>query len=401
MPVLYNSWYVTEFDVNYENQAAAAERAAELGVELFVMDDGWFGVRDDDTSGLGDWTVDPRKFPQGLGQLIDYVNSLGMEFGIWVEPEMVNRNSALYAAHPDWVYHFPNRPRNEGRNQLVLNVGRKDVQDYLLDSLHALLADHNIKFVKWDMNRSLSEVGWPDAEPGREQEVWIRHAQGVYHIFAELRRAHPHVLFESCSSGGGRVDLGILRYVEDFWMSDNVDPLDNILMFEGYSMAYPPKAKMMWVNDLFEHTQRDAPLSFRFHQAMTGALGLGANLVNWSPAELEAARRHIATYKSIREIVQHGDQYRLASLRQGDWAALQYVATDGKEAVVFVFLHASRFGPSRRRLRLQGLEPDALYRVDAGEVGAQPQSGAALMARGLIVEMCGDLQSRLIHIQRL
>ena len=203
--MLYNSWYVTEFDVNFDNQAAAARKAAELGVELFVMDDGWFGVRDDDHSGLGDWTVDRRKFPAGLGPLIEYVNSLGMEFGIWVEPEMVNVRSELYARHPDWVYHFPNRPRSEGRNQLVLNFGREDVQDFVLDFMHDLLSQNNIHFVKWDMNRSFSEPGYPEAEPGRERELWVRHVQGLYRIFAELRQAHPQVMFESCSSGGGRI----------------------------------------------------------------------------------------------------------------------------------------------------------------------------------------------------
>lgn len=398
MPVLYNSWYVTEFDVNFANQAAAAEIAAELGVELFVMDDGWFGVRDDDTSGLGDWFVDTRKFPQGLQPLINHVNKLGMDFGIWVEPEMVNQQSQLYAAHPDWVYHFPNRPRSEARNQLVLNFGRADVQEYVLDALHKLLADHNIKFVKWDMNRSFSEPGWPDAEQGRDQEVWIRHVQGLYRIFAELRDRHPHVLFESCSSGGGRIDLGVLRYVDDFWLSDNVDPLDNIFMYEGYSQVYPAKAKMMWVNDTFDFTQREASLDFRFHQAMTGALGLGANLTKWSREEIGRAQEHIATYKSIRETVQHGDLYRLASMREGDWAAFEYVAADGREAVVFVFLQAARFGPSRRSFRLQGLDPEAMYQVE-GE--PQVYSGVALMARGIMVEMRGDLQSRLLRILRV
>ncbi|MBE2238972.1 MAG: alpha-galactosidase [Caldilineaceae bacterium] len=398
LPVLYNSWYVTEFDVNFENQAAAARKAADLGIELFVMDDGWFGVRDDDTSGLGDWTVDKRKFPNGLTPLIDYVNSLGMEFGIWVEPEMVNIQSDLYARHPDWIYHFPTRPRSESRHQLVLNFGRADVQAFVLDFMHELLSNHNIRFVKWDMNRSFSEPGYPDAEDGREREVWVRHVQGLYRIFAELREAHPQVMFESCSSGGGRVDLGILRYVEDFWMSDNVDPLDNLLMYEGYSMAYAPKAKMMWVNDPFHWTNRAPSLTFRFHQAMTGALGVGANLLRWSAEEMTEAREHIAMYKRIRPIVQHGRLYRLASLREGDWAAFQYVGADDKETVVLVFLQASRFGASRRWLRLQGLAPDAQYRIEGAETVL---SGAALMARGVQIELRGDLQSTLLHLKQI
>src|SRR5690606_18321274 len=183
LPVLYNAWYVTEFDVNFHNQDAAARKATELEVELFVMDEGWFGVRDDDTSGLGDWNVDQRKFPDGLNPLIEYVNSLGMEFGIWVEPEMVNVRSELYSQHPDWIYHFPTRPRSESRNQLVLNFGRDDVQAFVLNFMHELLANHNIRFVKWDMNRSFSEPGSQEAEAGRECEVWLRRVQGLERIF--------------------------------------------------------------------------------------------------------------------------------------------------------------------------------------------------------------------------
>jgi alpha-galactosidase len=398
LPVLYNSWYVTEFDVNFDNQAAAARKAAELGVELFVMDDGWFGVRDDDHSGLGDWTVDRRKFPAGLGPLIEYVNSLGMEFGIWVEPEMVNVRSELYTQHPEWVYHYPSRPRSESRNQLVLNFGREDVQAFVLGFMHDLLSQNNIRFVKWDMNRSFSEPGYPEAEAGREREIWVRHVQGLYRIFAELRQAHPQVMFESCSSGGGRIDLGILRFVEDFWLSDNVDSLDNLFMFEGYSLAYAPKAKMMWVNDPFHWTNRAPSLTFRFHQAMTGALGLGANLLQWTAAEMAEARSHIETYKRIRHVVQHGSLYRLASLRDGDWAAFQYVSEDGAEAVLLVFLHASRYGPSRRWFRFQGLEPEACYRIAGTE---EVFSGAALTARGVPVVLSGDLQSCLLHLLRV
>jgi alpha-galactosidase len=398
LPVLYNSWFVTEFDVNFENQAAAARRAAELGVELFVMDDGWFGIRDDDTSGLGDWYVDRRKFPDGLGSLIEYVNSLGMEFGLWVEPEMVNPRSELYTRHPDWVYHFPTRPRSEARNQLVLNLGREDVQSFVLEFMHELLGENNIRFIKWDMNRPFSEPGYPDAETGREREIWVRHVQGLYRILAELRQAHPHVMFESCSSGGGRIDLGILRYVEDFWLSDNVDALDNLLVFEGYSMAYAPKAKMMWVTDPSQWTGRSPSLSFRFHQAMTGALGLGANLLHWTDVEMEEARGHIDTYKRIRHIIQHGNLHRVASLRSGDWAAFQYLSADAAELVLLVFLHASRYGANRRWFRLQGLNPMARYQIVGTE---EVLSGAALMGRGLPIELRGDLQSKLVHLMRI
>ena len=236
----------THFDVDEESQARFAEIAAEIGVELFVMDDGWFHGRNDDHAGLGDWWPDEKKFPQGLTPLIRRVNDLGMDFGLWIEPEMVNPNSDLYRTHPDWVIHFPNRARTEGRNQLILNLARTDVQDYLFDLLDKLLADHNIAFIKWDMNRNVSEPGWPDAPPGRDREIWVRHTRGVYDILCQLRQKHPNVIFESCSGGGGRVDLGVMRYVDQFWMSDNTDACDDLLIQEGFTQAYAPLTRMMW-----------------------------------------------------------------------------------------------------------------------------------------------------------
>ena len=189
-PVLYNSWEAVFFDVNEESQMAVAEIAAEMGVELFVMDDGWFHRRNLDNAGLGDWWPDATKFPNGIKPLIDRVNALGMEFGIWLEPEMVNPDSELYRAHPDWVIHFPNRARTELRNQLILNLGRADVQEYLIDVLDRLLREHNITFVKWDMNRNVSEPGWPDA-PGDPREIWVRYVQGLYHVWGTLAQRHP------------------------------------------------------------------------------------------------------------------------------------------------------------------------------------------------------------------
>jgi alpha-galactosidase len=397
-PILYNSWYVTHFDVNQENQIAAAERAAALGVELFVVDDGWFGARKNDTAGLGDWWVDREKFPNGLGPLIRRVNELGMGFGIWVEPEMVNPDSDLYRAHPDWVYHFPNRRRSEQRNQLVLNFGRQDVQEHIFAVLDALLSDHKIAFIKWDMNRPFSEPGWPDAPVGHAQEVWVRHVWGLYQILDRLRARHPQVLFESCSGGGGRVDLGILQRTDQVWTSDNTDPYDYLFMAEGHSMAYSPKTRMMWVTDSRNPSDRLLPLQFRFHASMTGALGVGATLLDWSNEEMEEARQQIALYKEIREAVQHGDLYRLRSPRESVLAALQYVQRDGAQAVVFVFLQSARFGPMGTMLRLQGLEPDGRYRVE-GQDGVL--SGAGLMKRGLPVALRGDYTSRLIRVFRV
>ncbi len=396
-PVVYNSWYVTEFNVNTENQVKAAEIAARLGVEMFVMDDGWFGERNNDRAGLGDWTVNKDKFPDGLAPLIRRIKELGMEFGIWVEPEMVNPDSDLYRAHPDWIYSFPNRPRSLGRNQCVLNVGRADVQAYVVDFLDDLLSSNDVKFVKWDMNRHFSEPGWADAPAGHDREIWVRHTLGVYDILRQVRAKHPGVIFESCSGGGGRVDLGIMRYAEQFWMSDNTDPYDDLLIEEGFTLAHAPLTRMMWVTDPIHINNRATPLEYRFHLAMMGALGIGADLTQWSAADLEQTAAFVAQYKAIRETVQLGKFYRLRSPRESTLSAFEFVHPDGHEVIAFAFLSASNFGEQRIALRLQGLEPEANYRIEQLDLVL---SGTALMKRGIPLAMKGTFVSQMLRLQR-
>ncbi|MBZ0300464.1 MAG: alpha-galactosidase [Anaerolineae bacterium] len=397
-PVLYNSWYVTTFDVNFENQRDVAAVAAEMGVEYFVIDDGWFGKRKNDYAGLGDWTVDRDKFPDGLNPLIDYVHDLGMQFGLWVEPEMINPDSDLYRAHPDWVFYFPNRPRTELRHQLVLNMAREDVREHIFKALDDLLTEYDIRFVKWDHNRSYSEVGWPEAPEGRDREIWVRHIRGVYDIFRKLRANHPDVIFESCAGGGGRVDLGIMRYTEQFWGSDNTDSSDNLLMFEGFSMAYAPLTKMSWVTEPDHFSgQRPTPLAHRFLAGMLGSLGVGAELTKWTPEQRAEGQRWISLYKDIRETVQLGDLYRLRSTRNGPLAAFQFVHPTGQESVVFAFLDLAHFGPYRACLLLQGLDPQARYRIDGQDT---VMSGAALMQGGVQITLNGVFASQIIRIRR-
>ncbi len=397
-PVVYNSWYVTEFNVSDENQSRAAEYAARLGVEIFVMDDGWFGARNHDRAGLGDWTVNRNKFPEGLTPLIRRVKALGMEFGIWVEPEMVNPDSDLYRAHPDWIYHFPNRQPTLSRNQLVLNVGRPDVQAYMIQFLDDLLAQNDIRFVKWDMNRHFSEPGWADAPAGRDREVWVRHTQGIYEVLRQIRAKHPGVIFESCSGGGGRVDLGVMRYAEQFWMSDNTDPYDDLFIQEGFTLAYAPLTRMMWVTDPMGINNRATSLEYRFHLAMMGALGIGADLTKWAEADLEQAAAFVAQYKAVRETVQFGSFYRLRSPRESAITAFQFVHPDGHEAVAFAFLSASNFGEQRVALKLQGLEPEANYQVEGLDLVL---SGKALMKRGIPLAMKGTFVSRMLRLWRV
>jgi alpha-galactosidase len=397
-PVLYNSWEATAFAVNERNQMELAQKAAELGAEVFVVDDGWFGARDNDYAGLGDWTVNPEKFPHGLSPLIARVNELGMRFGLWVEPEMVNPDSELYRAHPDWVYHFHQRARIEVRNQLVLNLTRDDVRAWMLATLDSLLSEHNIEFVKWDMNRSFSEPGWPD-EAGRNPErIWLDHVRNLYGIIDELRRRYPHVAFESCASGGGRVDLGILSRVEQVWTSDNTDALDRLRIQEGFSYAYAPRVMMCWVTDCPNFvTQRTVPLRYRFHVAMAGSLGIGGDLSRWTPQELEEARGFIATYKRLRPVIQNGLLYRLCSPRTSSVAAAQYVAREGREVVVFAWGHSQQFGETQVALPLRSLE-DAAHYMDA--MSGDTYSGAYLAQQGLPVNLVGDFDSRMVHLIR-
>ncbi len=395
-PVLYNSWEATAFAVNERNQMELAEKAAELGVEVFVIDDGWFGARNDEHAGLGDWTVNPEKFPHGLTPLIARVNALGMRFGLWVEPEMVNPDSDLYRTHPDWVYHFRQRSRTQGRNQLVLNLAREDVRAWMLATLDSLLSEHHIEFVKWDMNRHISEPGWPDEADRNPGRVWLDHVRNLYGVIDELRRRHPHVAFESCAGGGGRVDLGILSRVEQVWPSDNTDAFDRLRIQEGFSYAYAPRVMMCWVTDCPNYvTKRTVPLRYRFHVAMAGSLGIGGDLSRWTPQELEEARGFIATYKRVRQVIQNGLLYRLHSPRAGRVAASQYVARDGSEVVVLVWGHSQQFGQTQLSLPLRGLEEAAHY---ADAVSGVTYSGAYLAQKGLPVNLVGDFDSRMVHL---
>jgi alpha-galactosidase len=398
-PVLYNSWEATSFQVSEVGQLRLAELAARLGIECFAVDDGWFGGRDHDRAGLGDWTVNREKFPRGLGPLIEGVNDLGMRFGLWIEPEMVNPDSDLYRAHPDWVYHFAGRTRSQHRNQLVLNLARPDVAEWVFATLDRLLSQNHIEFVKWDMNRPFSEPGWP-AQAGHDPErVWTDHVRSLYALIDGLRAAHPGVEFESCSGGGGRVDLGILRRVEQVWPSDNTDAWDRVKIQEGFTQAYSPQVMMAWVTDSPNWlTGRELPLSFRFHVAMAGALGVGGDLLRWTDAELAEAADLIAAYKDIRPVIQRGRLYRLASVLDGPFGASEYVA--GDDVVVLGWWGPQQCGVRPGRIRLADLDAGARYR-DTGS--GQQHWGSALMAEGLTLpdETASTFGSTLVRLVRL
>ncbi|MBV9760839.1 MAG: alpha-galactosidase [Acidobacteriaceae bacterium] len=403
-PVLYNSWEATEFNVSEEGQKELAAKAAKLGVELFVIDDGWFGKRNNDHAGLGDWTPNPQKFPHGLESLIDYVNSLGMDFGLWVEPEMVNPNSDLYRAHPDWVMNFPGRPRSELRNQLILNLARDDVRDHIFDVLDKLASAYKIKYFKWDMNRIFSEPGWPEAPVAEQKELWVKYVWNYYDILRRLREKHPGLSIESCSGGGGRVDLGVLRYVDEFWTSDNTEAFDRLRIQEGFSQAYAARFMSAWVTDVPNTNHRSTPLEYRFLVAMQGALGIGANLNKWTPEDVNLATKMIALYKQIRGAVQNGNLYRLLSPREHDVTANEYVSEHGDTAVLFAFRHSQQYSTPAPSIRLRGLEPHTLYRLESTDGKLLPNqtglSGAYLMQNGVNLNLTDDYDSTLVVLHR-
>lgn len=412
-PIIYNSWEATEMNFTADTQLALAERAAKAGAERFVIDDGWFGKRDDDHAGLGDWTLTPKKFPNGLKPVIDKVHSLGMDFGIWVEPEMVNPDSDLYRAHPDWAQQFPDRQHTEERNQLILNVAKPEVKEWMFNWLDKLVTDNDIAFLKWDYNRSWSEPGWNTA-PGSssdhpdtdaEKAIYVQQVRNVYEVIDRLRAKHPKLEIESCASGGGRVDLGILRRTDEVWTSDNTDALDRQNIQYGFSQAYAPQVMVAWVTDVPSMDRRLVPLQYRFLVAMQGSLGIGANLTKFSDAEMALSAKITAFYKTIRTTVQQGELYRLAPPTTGDESQVEYVSSDKSQAVLLAYLHSQRLMLPYSTVKLKGLDPVAMYRIRALDpqkyVGDATVSGSVLMGAGVTLKLEGDYDSTAIALERV
>jgi alpha-galactosidase len=350
--------------------------------------------------------VNPQKFPHGLKPVIDRVHALGMDFGIWVEPEMVNPDSDLYRKHPDWAMNFPGRPRTEARNQLLLNLARDDVKDYVFQWLDQLVSDNDIAFLKWDYNRNWSEPGW-DAVPVEDQKkIYVAYVRNLYDILDRLRAKHPKLEIESCSGGGGRVDLGILRRVEEVWPSDNTDALDRLTLQDGFSHAYTPGIMMAWVTDVPSGIDgRVVPLKFRFLVAMSGSLAVGSNLNKFTAEEMQSASRFIAYYKGVRATVQRGSLFRLIAPEGSEYSATEYVAEDGRQAVLFAYLHSQQFGTPFPPVYLRGLDENATYKVQAIDPGQSTDtgdlSGAYLMHHGLDLRLHGDYDSTSVILEKL
>ncbi|GAA0808155.1 alpha-galactosidase [Spirilliplanes yamanashiensis] len=397
-PVLYNSWEASGFAVDEAGQRQMAGLAARLGVELYVLDDGWFGARTGDRAGLGDWWPAPDRFPRGLRPLIAEVHRLGMLFGLWVEPEMVNPDSDLYRRHPDWVLHMPHRRRTEIRHQLVLNFARPDVARWAHAWLDRLLTENAIDYLKWDSNRPFTEPGWPGADDA--QRLFADHTRAVYAIIDRLRADHPRLRVETCASGGGRVDLGMLRRADQAWPSDNTDPVDRIAIQDGYGQVYPCRTMGAWAGDSPSRvTGRVASLRFRFHVAMAGALGVSGDLRAWPEEQRRESAELIAAYRRIRHIVQDGDLYRLTEAAVDRTTVVQYVTAGADETVVLAWRAVNRPGEVDVPIvRLRGLDPGARYRdVDSGA----DHDGAVLLHAGLDLWLpAGDQASVVLHLRR-
>lgn len=396
LPVLYNSWEATGFDVNTENQLFLAKKAAEIGCELFVMDDGWFGERNDDRAGLGDWFVNAEKFPDGIDELINGVNALGMDFGLWFEPEMVQRDSDLFRAHPDWIYHYPKRANSEMRHQLVLNLTKPEVEEYAFSAMDEMLKNHNIRYIKWDMNRPFSEIGAENLENG--QELWLRHTEAVYRIADRLKEKYPYLQLEACSSGGGRADLGAMGHFDMVWTSDNTDPVDRLAIQYGFSQFYPVKCMRAWVTD-WNSDKRPVPIDYRFNSSMQGSLSVGANLDRLSAEDLQKCKDNIAFYKKIRPLVQFGNLYRLKTADKNGYYATEYANGDG--AILFVCgVGTALFAQRLHDVTLCGLDENAQYTYTFGG-RRYTKSGAYLMNKGIAIDDWNPLSSVIVEFEKV
>ncbi len=412
-PIIYNSWEATEMNFTADTQIALAERASKVGVERFVIDDGWFGARDDDHRALGDWMLTQKKFPNGLKPVIDRVHALGMDFGIWVEPEMVNPDSDLYRAHRDWAQQMPNRQHTEERNQLVLNVAKPEVKEWMFQWLDKLVSENDIAFLKWDYNRSWSEAGWntaPGSSPEHpntdaEKAIYVEQVRNVYEVIDRLRAKHPKLEIESCAGGGGRVDLGILRRTDEVWTSDNTDALDRQNIQFGFTQAYAPQIMVAWVTDVPSMDHRLVPLQYRFLVAMQGAMGIGANLTRFSDAEMELSTKLTAFYKTVRTTVQQGDLYRIESPVDNDESQVAYVSPDKSQAVLLAYLHSQRLLLPYSTVKLKGLDPEAMYKIRVLDPekydGEATVAGSVLMGAGVQLKMQGDYDSTAVVMERV
>ena len=400
-PILINNWEATYFDFNGEKLLSIAKQAKELGVEMLVLDDGWFGKRDSDFSGLGDWYVNEKKLGCTLNHLIQQLRDMGLDFGIWVEPEMVSPDSDLYRAHPDWALSVPGRTPVQGRSQLVLDMGRREVVEYLYGCLSDLLRSHDIRYVKWDMNRSLTDVYSRVLPPERQGEAAHRYMLGLYGLLERLTTEFPQVLFEGCSGGGGRFDAGMLHYFPQIWCSDDTDAVERLKIQYGTSFGYPIRTMGSHVSAVPNHqTGRTTPLNTRAIVAMSGSFGYELDPGKLGDGEKEEIRGQIERFFQHRDLIFYGDYYRLTNAMTDDFfTAWQFAAKDGSAALLNVVVVAPKANPYPIHVWLKGLHPEAMYKeTETGRV----YSGAALMYGGITMPiMTGDYPGFQCRFERI
>ncbi len=397
-PVLLNNWEATYFDFDQEKLLAIARTAAACGLDLMVLDDGWFGRRNDDHSSLGDWSVNRAKLPEGLDGLARRINGLGLRFGLWVEPEMISEDSELYRAHPDWCIHVPGRPRTPSRHQLVLDLSRPVVCDWLIETMSGVLCSANISYLKWDMNRNITDLWTPSLPPARQGEQAHRYMLGLYRVLETLTARFPAVLFESCSGGGGRFDPGMLYYMPQTWTSDDTDALERLRIQYGTSLCYPYSAMGCHVSAVPNHqVGRVTPLQLRGHVAMPGQLGYELDLNHLTAEERGQVRAQAAQYRALERVFHTGELFRLTPPDPTEPMGLEFRSEDGNTIVLLIYVNRATPNAPYRWLRLEGLDPAAQYRDETGTV----YSGSVLMQKGIPVECSGDGWSSLRVYSRL
>ena len=399
-PILINNWEATYFNFDTEKLIDIAKEASKLGIEMLVMDDGWFGHRDADNSSLGDWFVYEKKIKGGLKYLVDEVNKLGMKFGIWFEPEMISPDSELYKAHPDWAIQVQGRELSMSREQYVLDYSNKEVRDHIYGMMKKILDSANIEYIKWDMNRQLTEVGSTTLPKNRQRELWHRYVLGVYDVMNRLTTDYPHILLENCSGGGARFDPAMLYYSPQIWCSDDTDAIERLKIQHGTSICYPASAMGAHVSDCPNHTVgRSTPFATRGNVAMVGTFGYELDVTRIPQEDRDAIPGQIAQFNKYNPIIRTGDQYRIGNVFEDNmWDAWMFVAKDKSEAV-FTFVQVlGRPNYRNRRVKLKGLDPKAMYR---NEENGEIHSGNALMNAGIFVEIHGDFSSKVIHFVKV
>ena len=397
-PILINNWEATYFNFDTEKLISIAKEAASLGIEMLVMDDGWFGSRSSDNMALGDWVVNEEKLQGGLKYLVDEVNKLGMKFGIWFEPEMVSPDSDLYRAHPDWAIAVPGRTAGLARNQYVLDFSRKEVIDYIYESIATILRGANIEYVKWDMNRPLSDIGSVELPADRQGELYHRYVLGVYELQDRLIKEFPYLLLENCSGGGARFDAGMLFYSPQIWCSDDTDAIERLSIQEGTAMIYPLSTMGAHVSDCPNHTVgRNTPFETRGYVALAGTFGYELDVTKIPMEDRAMIPDQIKMYHKFNDLVRTGDYYRIASYSSNhQYDCWQIVSKDKSESLVSFIQVMNRPNYHSRKIRLKGLDPLKQYRIEGSEV---INYGSTLMNAGILIEnLWGDFKGKLIHL---